>query len=46
MAATVKAVLDDLMLQFAADPSLDVEAYGTELAALFERAIRVPGATG
>jgi AcrR family transcriptional regulator len=39
MAATVKAALDDLMLQFAADPSLDVDAYGTELAALFERAI-------
>ena len=42
VAATVKAALDDLMLQFAADPSLDVEAYGTELAALFERAICLP----
>jgi TetR/AcrR family transcriptional regulator, fatty acid metabolism regulator protein len=42
VAATVKAVLDDLMLQFAADPSLDVQAYGTELAAMFERAIRLP----
>jgi hypothetical protein len=42
MAATVKAALDDLMLQFAADPSLDVDAYGTELAALFERATGAP----
>jgi TetR/AcrR family transcriptional regulator, fatty acid metabolism regulator protein len=40
MAATVKAVLDDLMLQFAADPGLDLEAYGAELVALFERATR------
>lgn len=38
MAATVKAALDDLMLQFAANPSLDLDAYGAELAALFERA--------
>jgi AcrR family transcriptional regulator len=38
MAATLKAVMDDLMLQFAADPSLDLDAYGAELAALFERA--------
>jgi hypothetical protein len=30
------------MLQFAADPSLDVDAYGTELAALFERATGAP----
>ncbi len=42
MAATVKAVLDDLMLQFAADPGLDVEAYGAELVALFARATAAP----
>ena len=45
MAASLKAVLDDLLTQFAADPDLDIEAYGTELAALFERAARPdPGA--
>jgi AcrR family transcriptional regulator len=38
VAATVKAALDDLMLQFAANPALDLDAYGAELAALFERA--------
>lgn len=42
LAATVKAVLDDLMLQFAANPELDLEAYGADLVALFERATR-PG---
>jgi AcrR family transcriptional regulator len=40
MAASMKAVLDDLLTQFAADPDLDLEAYGTELVALFERATR------
>ena len=40
MAASLKAVLDDLLTQFAADPDLDIEAYGTELVALFERAAR------
>lgn len=45
VAATVKAVLDDLMLQLAADPSIDVETYGTELAALFERATGAPPRT-
>jgi TetR/AcrR family transcriptional regulator, fatty acid metabolism regulator protein len=38
VAATVKAVMDDLMLQFAADPELDLEGYGAELVALFDRA--------
>jgi TetR/AcrR family transcriptional regulator, fatty acid metabolism regulator protein len=40
MAATMKAVLDDVLIQFADDPDLDLEAYGTELVALFERATR------
>jgi AcrR family transcriptional regulator len=39
MAASIKAVLDDVLIQFADDPDLDLEAYGTELVALFERAI-------
>ena len=44
--ASLKAVLDDLLTQFAADPELDLEAYGTELVALFERAARPdPGAS-
>lgn len=40
VAESMKAVLDDLLIQFAADPDLDIEAYGTELVALFERATR------
>ena len=45
MAATVKAVLDDLLLQFAVDPELDLDAYAAELVTLFERATRPdPGA--
>jgi TetR/AcrR family transcriptional regulator, fatty acid metabolism regulator protein len=40
MAASMKAVLDDLLIQFADDPDLDLEAYATELVALFERATR------
>ncbi len=44
VAATVKAALDDLMLQFAADPGLDLEAYGRALVALFERATATPEA--
>ena len=32
--------LDDLLTQFAADPDLDMEAFGTELATFFERAAR------
>jgi TetR/AcrR family transcriptional regulator, fatty acid metabolism regulator protein len=38
MAATVKAVMDDLMLQVAADPGLDLDAYAAALVTLFERA--------
>ena len=40
MAASMKAVLDDVLIQFADDPDLDLEAYGNELVALFERATR------
>jgi AcrR family transcriptional regulator len=40
MAAVMKAALDDLLIQFADDPDLDLEAYGAELAAMFERATR------
>jgi TetR/AcrR family transcriptional regulator, fatty acid metabolism regulator protein len=43
MAATVKAVMDDLMLQFAADPGLDLQAYGVGLVTLFERATAIQG---
>ena len=46
MAASLEALLDDLLTQFAADPDLDIEAYGTELAALFERAARPDPSTG
>ena len=42
MAATAKAVIDDLMLQYAADPDLDLEAYGAALATLFRRATAAP----
>jgi hypothetical protein len=38
MAAVMKAALDDLLTQYAADPGLDLEAYGAELIAMFERA--------
>ena len=40
MAASMKAVLDDVLIQFADDPDLDLEAYGSEIVALFERATR------
>jgi AcrR family transcriptional regulator len=40
MAASIKAALDALLDQFAADPALDLEAYGRELVTLFERATR------
>jgi TetR/AcrR family transcriptional regulator, fatty acid metabolism regulator protein len=40
MAAVMKAALDDLLTQFADNPDLDLEAYGAELTALFQRAIR------
>ena len=38
MAVTMKAALDALLAQIADDPELDLEAYGDELVALFERA--------
>jgi AcrR family transcriptional regulator len=40
MAVTMKAALDALLGQLASDPELDLEAYGDELVALFERATR------
>ena len=40
MAVTMKAALDALLGQLADDPELDLEAYGEELVALFERATR------
>jgi AcrR family transcriptional regulator len=42
VAASMKAALDDLLIQFTEDPDLDLEAYAAELVALFERATR-PG---
>jgi AcrR family transcriptional regulator len=42
LAALMKAALDDLLTQYADNPGLDLEAYGAELVALFERAAR-PG---
>ena len=41
IAASMKAVLDDLLIQFTDDPSLDIETYGKELVALFERATKL-----
>ena len=40
MAALMKAAVDDLLIQFADSPELDLEAYAAELVALFERAAR------
>lgn len=40
MAVTIKASLDALLNQLAADPDLDLESYGAELVRLFERATR------
>jgi hypothetical protein len=40
MAAVMKAALDDLLTQYAGNPGLDLDAYGAELVALFERATR------
>jgi TetR/AcrR family transcriptional regulator, fatty acid metabolism regulator protein len=40
MAAVMKAALDDLLTQYADNPGLDLEAYGAELVAMFERATR------
>jgi TetR/AcrR family transcriptional regulator, fatty acid metabolism regulator protein len=42
MAAVIKAALDDLLIQYADNPELDLEAYGAQLVTLFERATR-PG---
>jgi TetR/AcrR family transcriptional regulator, fatty acid metabolism regulator protein len=38
MAAVMKAALDDVLTQYAEDPGLDLDAYGAELVAMFERA--------
>jgi AcrR family transcriptional regulator len=40
MAVSIKGALDALLGQLAADPDLDLETYGAELTALFERATR------
>jgi TetR/AcrR family fatty acid metabolism transcriptional regulator len=40
MAVSIKAALDALLGQLASDPKLDLQVYGTELVALFERATR------
>jgi TetR/AcrR family transcriptional regulator, fatty acid metabolism regulator protein len=40
MAVSMKSALDALCAQLVADPDLDLEAYGAELVALFERATR------
>ena len=37
-ASVMKAALDDLLTQYADDPELDLESYGAQLVALFERA--------
>lgn len=46
MAAVVKAAVDDLLIQYADDPELGLEAYGAQLVALFERATRPDPAEG
>jgi AcrR family transcriptional regulator len=40
MAVSMKSALDALCAQLVADPDLDLDAYGAELVALFERATR------
>jgi TetR/AcrR family transcriptional regulator, fatty acid metabolism regulator protein len=40
MAVSIKASLDALLALLADDPELDIDAYGAELVALFERATR------
>jgi TetR/AcrR family fatty acid metabolism transcriptional regulator len=40
LAVSLKAALDGLLGQLAADPTLDLEAYGAELIALFDLATR------
>jgi AcrR family transcriptional regulator len=41
MASVMKAALDDLLIQYADDPELDLDAYGAQLVAMFERATRL-----
>jgi TetR/AcrR family fatty acid metabolism transcriptional regulator len=38
VAAVMKAALDDLLIQYADNPELDLDAYGADLVALFESA--------
>jgi TetR/AcrR family transcriptional regulator, fatty acid metabolism regulator protein len=40
MATVMKAALDDLLIQYADDPELDLQAYGAELVEIFENAAR------
>jgi TetR/AcrR family fatty acid metabolism transcriptional regulator len=40
VAAVMKAALDDLLDQYAANPELDLDSYGAELVAIFEAATR------
>ena len=40
MAAVMKAALDDLLIQYADHPELDLDTYGAQLVAMFERATR------
>ena len=40
MATVMKAALDDLLTQYADNAGLDLQAYGAELVAMFERATR------
>lgn len=40
MATVMKAALDELLAEYADNPELDLESYGAELVALFERATR------
>jgi TetR/AcrR family transcriptional regulator, fatty acid metabolism regulator protein len=40
VAAVMKAALDDLLIQYADNPELDLGAYGADLVALFESATR------
>jgi hypothetical protein len=42
MAITIRAAIDAVPGQLAADPDLDVEAYARELATVFDRATRAP----
>jgi TetR/AcrR family transcriptional regulator, fatty acid metabolism regulator protein len=46
MAALMKAALDDVLIQFADDPDLDLETYAAALVTLFEQATRPIPTTG